>query len=491
MTNNSETVYSSNGEFGSWKADIDKMNELWDGNSRMTSVEDAFSLSVFLSEKEHMEVPTHLFGDVLTIIPYDDGDNAKSSNGNSIGRGDIEISKYYKVGEIGFAIKHHRPNHRSLSPEMLEGDAKEDLKLQDTHIELVVGVEREGSPGVITLNNPQDYQNGRFGEPDYPMIFVKPVYPEYLPEEKHESFQNNIRTMMVGFNAVSNFPRNYNGGDPLAVYSPEKLQTHVKQMILAIAGDSNESSVAREWFNKEEHMIYCAELAYVSASAGLLFPLNKSTCVPLVGNIVWDKFVKCIEAHNAGEDTPFVALNRNKLSRLIKLELAPVDLCPIVQYAHEDNQHEESQKLAFVPMTMADIVRYALATYIPREELGESVAPMQAKVLEKMKPGLIEAMAMDNLPLDDPRRVAVDALFSKIINVIGKEYDSYETFEVALSPHMENARQMTGPRPGCEKGKGFFVPPSLFHVITQGEHQGGLLGLEYIGHGLHFSLVYQ
>ena len=34
-----------------------------------------------------------------------------------------------------------------------------------------------------------------------------------------------------------------------------------------------------------------------------------------------------------------------------------------------------------------------------------------------------------------------------------------------------------------------FVPPALIHFVAKGHCSGGLLGVEYVGHGLHFSLV--
>ena len=54
---------------------------------------------------------------------------------------------------------------------------------------------------------------------------------------------------------------------------------------------------------------------------------------------------------------------------------------------------------------------------------------------------------------------------------------------------MVEARQLTGPRDAS--GAGLFVPPSLLHVIAQGKHAGGLLRLQYVGHGLHVSMVYE
>ncbi len=107
-------------------------------------------------------------------------------------------------------------------------------------------------------------------------------------------------------------------------------------------------------------------------------------------------------------------------------------------------------------------------------------------MLAQVKPALIEAMGLDAIPANDPRRQAVDGLFGRITDVVGKQHASYADFQTALEPLLEEARQLTGPR---GDGNGLFTPPSMFHVIAQGKNPGGLIGLEYVGHGPHYSVV--
>ena len=474
-----------------WYVDIEKLNRLWPGDRTIRKVEDAFTVRVILGDKYSIEVPTHLFGDKTVIIPYADEDNIIDASGNPIERGDSEIAKYYLPGEIGYAIKHHRPAHRILAPENASPEINEDIKLQDTHIEMVIGVERDSQPGAVTLNSPQDYQNGRFGDPNYPMIFIKPDYPDYLTGDLQKAFNDNIRSMMLAFNAVSDFPGNYNGGDPLGVWNIEKVTEHCKKMVLAIAGDESVSSEALAWFQRPENLIYCAELAHVASSAGLFLPLNDETFVPLVGEMTWKRFIDICRDHNNGMKTPFVDLNRNKLAALVKFQIAPESLRPVFKYAPDGEQTTEARKLAFKPMTMADILEQAIRSYFPREDIGEELAPIQAIILETMRPGLIKMLGMDTLPENDPRRQTVEELYSAIVDVTGRQYHDYSAFRKALEPHLEAARMITGPRPGTQTGEGFFVPPSLLHLVAQKKYGGGILGLNYIGHGLHFSLVHK
>lgn len=482
-----------------YETDFAALNQLFPSDRPITSLEEAFTVRVKLGDFQ-VDAPTHLFGAPVNLIPYGNDDGIDDAAGERVDNVDAYIAEAFPPGQVGFAIKHHRPEFRTLAlgGEGGVGEMKEHFKLQDTHIEIVIGVEDAGVAHAITVNNPQTYESGRFGNAHYPMVFVRPKFPSYLSQEQARLFNDNIRTMAVAFNTVSNFPGDYNGGDPLGARSPEQVMLHASMMVRAVAGD--ESAV--EWFKKPENLIYCAELAHVSSSAGLLAPLNAATFVPLVGQETWDKFVAAVKLHNENPaESAFAAHNGNKRVATVKLALAPEELKPAVAYAPADIAAAEATKLAFKPMTMADIVEHFLRTHIPRElgftdpqsgqhVSGEKLAPMQGAILEKMKPGLVEAMALDKLPPgpeSDAIKAAVDDLFGKLVKVVGTSYPDYATFRANLEPLMQAARKMTGPR--ADNGVGLFVPPSLLHVVAQGKNPGGLLGLEYVGHGLHFSVL--
>jgi len=464
-----------------YKADLQVLNDIWPDGPEMETVEDAYKVSVDLGEVQ-FDAPTHLFGKPVNVIPYSDEDGTVDAAGVTWERRDAAIAEVFPPGSIGFSVKNHRAENRTMSPADIQSDIKEQVKLQDTHIQIVVGVERDGEAGAITLNNPQNYQGGLFGDKVYSMFFVAPKYPEYLGEVEQIRFNDNIRTMTLAFNAVSDFPGDYNGGDPLAAHNPQKLQDHVRQMVLAIGGDQE----ARAWFEDPANQVYCAELAFIGASAGMHFPLNDATMVPLVGEEAWDAFKAEIEKHQAGEPSAFTELNDNDKAELVAAVLAPEDLRPAWEYAPD--AMAESAKLAFQPMTMADIIQQFLRTHVPREKLGEQFAPVQGQLLQAMKPGLLENMAMDQMQAEDPRRQAIDQLFNALVDVVSTPYEEYAAFQQALAPLMQQARQVTGPRD--DSGTGYFVPPSLFHVVAQGKHPGGLLGLDYVGHGIHISATY-
>lgn len=465
-----------------YSANMDAYNGIY--NKQFKNLEDAYTVKVTAGDKV-IPAPTHLFGEAVNVIPYSNRDGDPSAEGEVFERGDQEIAKVYKKGQLGIAVKHHRSEHPALDFNTAQADSmKEDFKLQDTHIEIVVGVERDGKPGAITINNPQGYEDGLFGDEHYAMVFLRPVYPSYLNAEQVSQFETNIRTMLVGFNTVTNFPGDYNGGDPLAARTPAKVREHVKQMILSIAGTDAEQQAAKAYFADKDNLVYCAELAHLSFSAGLIAPLNDATMVPLVGENAWKGFKEQIAKHNAGENSKFIERNQNKRIKYIRdLAVAPSGLKPAASYGGAG----EAEKLAFQPMTMADIVAQFLRNYLPREILGEGLAPLQAQVLQKMKPGLYEQMGLDQLPAGSDQRKAVDLVFDELVAVVGKSYANYAEFQTKLEAPMAKARAMVGPR--GDTGVGLFVPPSLYHVIAQGKHQGGLLKLQYEGHGVHVKAV--
>jgi hypothetical protein len=107
-------------------------------------------------------------------------------------------------------------------------------------------------------------------------------------------------------------------------------------------------------------------------------------------------------------------------------------------------------------------------------------------MLAKMKPGLFEMLGMDRLAQDDPRLGPLNAFYDQLVQVVGTPFEDYDTFRQNLAPLMDQARQITSSRPD---GPGLFVPPSLFHTVALGKHGGGLLGMQYVGHGVHWNHV--
>lgn len=462
-----------------YRVDLERAREVWPEGPAIARSEDLFGLQVEVGDESHW-IGTHLFGEPPRIIPYHDDDGVVNAAGNPVARGDQVLARYFPPGAIGFAIRHHRPRYR----ELVAGDTpspavKDEIRLRDTHLEVLVGVLRDSQPGVITLNSPQAYENGRFGGADYPMIFVEPVFPDFLTPAQVQAFRDNIRTYLLAFNAVLRFPVRYLGGDPLSARSPDDVRNNADMAVRAIAGDVE----AQQFFARTENRLYCSEMAHLASSAGLLVPLNARTLVPLVGEDAWRRFVGQVEAHDQALPSTFTELNRNPFAQLVEAALAPEDLEPVPAYS--PRKLEDSEQLAFRPMTMADLVEQFVRVFLPRERLGEKTAPAQAQLLRLVKPGVLEAMALDRLSAEDPRRSAVSALYDRIVAAVGMPDLDYQSFRTRLQPLLEEARWLVVDA----SGEGLYVPPSLLHLAAQGQWSGGLLRVRYVGHGMHYSLV--
>ena len=272
-------------ELSDYEMNFEAANAIWPDAVPIAKPADAYTALVKVGDQT-IPAPTHLFGDVINIIPYSDQDGGNDATGAPFAFGDQEVAKVFKPGELGICLKMHRPEKRSIDLNNADPSSmKEDFKLQDTHIEIIVGVEaaEHGHPGAITLNNPQSYENGRFGTPTYSLIFLRPEYPAYAGARVPD-YEANARLALVGFNASTNFPGDYNGGDPLGPRNPDMVRTYVDNMVKAIGGDA----AAQDWFAQDVNNIYCAELAFLSLSAGIIQPLNAATMVPRVGQEAWD-----------------------------------------------------------------------------------------------------------------------------------------------------------------------------------------------------------
>jgi hypothetical protein len=111
------------------------------------SFEDSQTVKVKAGEIT-VPAPTHLFGAEVNIVAYSNDDGVKAADGTLFERGDSEIAKVFKRGQVGIAVKNHRAKLDVLDLSSTDPTAmKEHFKLQDTHIGIVVGVERDGQPG--------------------------------------------------------------------------------------------------------------------------------------------------------------------------------------------------------------------------------------------------------------------------------------------------------------------------------------------------------
>lgn len=458
------------------------VNALWNrGANPATKVEDLFTTLVPNRDGgPPTPMATHYKeGEPITVIAYD----------NALGPKQDDITRFLEPGEVMIAVKHHKPEHPVLG-----GAGKEEVKLDSTHIELAVGVTVDNpdgtkSKGAITLNNPQTYEGGLFGSADYPMIFLKLKFPPGLNAADKKAYMDNFRTWLTIANTFTNFPGEYNGGDPLGTRSPAQIKEIGDQLIKALTGTPEEQAAAKAWLADSDHKVYCAELAHVAMNLGITVPLNKAT--------LGDKFDA---VKSAIESKEFLSQNGNKYAKMVDLTMAPESLRSVheklgIETSEPSATEPFGKGLAFRPQTLTTIVEEFIASMATRD-IGRELTPAevaqvsakQAALFKGARAGIAEITGLDQMPPNDPKRLGLEALLNGIETVLGTPFPTYAQFRAALDPLVAQAAQVTGPRPN---GTGAFMPPSAFllHALGKADNSGAVMGLEVVGHGLHKSLL--
>lgn len=382
----------------------------------------------------------------IKLVPYND----------TLGPAQTELKKLFAKGEIGIAIKHHSPHPDSDMPEQ--------IKLQCTHIQIIVGV----TDGVITINNPQNYQNGLFGDPSYPSIFIKPKFPEHFSLEQVNAYITNIRTWLTIANTFTEFPGNYNGSDPLTCINKDK----VIQMGNALLGalQNNASDIA--WLQHPDQQVYCAELALLSLNLGLHFPLNKKH--------LGQQFEK-IKSHILSKT--FLNNNGNVYAKLVDVAMASEELLSVDDLI-TTNPENKFHDLAVTPFSVADMIEQFIQRVIPRQELGETEgAKYQSIVFEKIKPTLKDFLEIEGSTAEQE----FDTAINEVSKIVGTAHSSYSDFRNALLPVFRKLDKIS-----MTYGL-TYIPPHCFLVratdcITK-QKQTGLIGWSYVGHGIHSSIL--
>ena len=449
-----------------YTVDMEKARQLW--RADYAKLSDLFSSKIMLPDGKVIFTPTHMMGQAeadVKLIAYNDRDEIFQK----------DITRFVQPDEIAISIKHHSP-----SP---SDDGKEKIKLQCTHIQIAVGVMAEGKPGVLSVNNPQDYQAGLFGAPNYPMIFIRPIFPSGLSDSQITDYINNIRTWLVIANTFTHFPGDYNGGDPLGTRNVEQVKQLGDNLLDALLGKRE----ALDWLASPLNRVYCAELAHVSLNLGLHYPLNSRFADP-------QRFEKIKEKIDS---KTFVEQNDNSYIHFVSLCTAPEDLEPITEAADiadaEPVPHYSrwfDRNLGVKPFNVPNMLEKYLQFSIPRDELGEEVAAVQAAVLKECQPAVFTALGLKNLPDSDKKKIFAATLYEDIVKCVGTRHESYDSFREAISPLLDKAAEIASPR---DDGFGAFIPPHCFLVRAAESIKGrtdiGLLKWQYMGHGLHESIL--
>lgn len=292
---------------------------------------------------------------------------------------------------------------------------------------------------------------------------------------------DNITAWMAIANTFSVFPRGaFNGKDPLLTTDLEKIIIMGEQLLKALMGEK----AAFAWLRRPENRVYCGELIHLGLNLGIYYPLTPT-------HLGEEKYA-VLKRRLA--DPGVWRNNRNPYIRQMKLSLPPDGLKPLEQVCDFSREHISPQpyfdpRLAIQPFTLADMLEVFVRMTVPREELGEKVAGLQVEQLEKIKSEFFKATGKEDMSAEDWHRRQIDEFYQKLIAVVGKEYSNYQEFAGRLEPFVRAARHF----PEQFGTLNAFMPPHCFLVRAreslQGKPRQGVLGWQYLGHGLHRTLL--
>lgn len=382
----------------------------------------------------------------VKVIVYDDSDEMNQS----------KLIEAMGNRRVLVSVKHHAME--------ADSDSKEKIKLQCSHAQLVVSSEGK----VCTYNNPQNYQGGMFGSPKYPMIFMTPVFPADVSKEDVCEYEKNIILWATLLNSFSEFPGDYNGGDPLSAKSKDEAIEYGNHVLKALMGDE----VSIQWIKKPFNHLYCAELVYLSLTLGVIFPLNRSN----LSQGVYDNLLKQLSTND------FLSENKNPYIKNIKLEL-PRDGLIALKDDHAEGDTYFDSSLAVRPMLFSDMITCFIKYNINRGKLGETSGRYQLELLQSIRP-------MINSMMPGILNTEVNALIDDLEIVLKTEHQSYQEFKSKLTPILG---AINGAVAKVSSASNIFVPPHTFLVrALEYEREGrikGILGMKYLGHGHHKSLI--
>jgi hypothetical protein len=338
------------------------------------------------------------------------------------------------------SIKHHAFNPcDSLT---------ETLKFQCTHAQAVI---KNGKDFVFTINNPQDYESGRFGKSNYPMIFVRPVLTDRISTELKKDYYQNIKNWLLLLNTYTEFPSDYNGGDPLNGSYIKDIKRFGDLILGKILIGTSE-------FDAElsKHPVYCAELIYLALNLGLYYPLNREEFLDIednLGDILNDN------------DNPFI----DKFPFLLCENLEPIN--KVLGFDIIDNELF-SDNLAIRPLTSGEMLTNFFKESINSTDLYKLSSIKRTEficsILNKFNNSTIEF----NIEAQEQ---------DMLLNVIAKEYESLESFNMSLFRILNLVES--------KMNKNKFIPPHTFIQRIQNNSANNIMNFEYVGHGLHDSFL--
>jgi hypothetical protein len=360
------------------------------------------------------------------------------------------------------------------------------IKNEGHHSGAVVPARRKNAAGTLidsfaTFNEPDGYHNGMYGSSGYVAVAQRLVFPEFVTQQQARGYTDSIICWMATINPFVNFPPDYNGGDPTHISDRPRLQTFLRNVLLASLGDQQ----AIAFFNDVQNMTYCAEFMFVSLNTPL-YPFNKRGLMALLQDEQKvEKVLALRDKQNNRQANTLSQKTGNPEFRAfnVPMPVVPEDLPPLDELIKQHGEAIDANSIPFPPFKISQVIRRAFRTLLPRQQFHNDakLVEAQARLFRFMEPALLQQLGLEQLPANDPKVVGVREFVKLASQQLEQQFDSYAEFDTMVDGLMAKADEMlvgAGDRVN-------FVPPRIYVDLGQQDDDDNMPK----GWGFHLETV--
>jgi len=452
--------------------DLQKFNQLvgdWAGNP----VEDLtrlFIKQVILDDQTTVDSETIK---VPGFIGITDALEVQNVNGQTVS-GHEDIAKFLERDGLYICTYQWHKERYGVSLDLRQPLEKEIfteafIKNEGHHSGAVVPAQRKDQTDKLiqsyaTYNEPDSYHGGLYGSDGYVAVAQRLVFPEFVTPQQARGYTDSIVCWMGLLNPFTQFPSNYNGGDPTRVSNRATLTEILRNGLLAALGDAG----AIAFFKDPANLTYCAEFMFVSLNTPT-YPFNQRGLAKLLnGDEAKAAQVLALrDQHNAGQSTVLSRQTGNPEFKKfhIQMPVVPEDLLPLDELLAANGQPVDPDTIPVPPFKVSQLIRRAFRVLLKPEEVNndQKLAEARAKLFKSMEPAIVQQLGLESLPSDAPEMVAVRQFLNVVSQTLAQPASSREEFDQQINRLLVKADEMlvgAGDR-------AYFVPPRFYVDLGQ------------------------
>jgi len=343
------------------------------------------------------------------------------------------------------------------------------IKNEGHHSGAVVPAQRKDQNGNLiqsyaTYNEPDSYHGGMYGRDGYVAVAQRLVFPEFVTPKQARGYTDSIVCWMGLLNPFTQFPSNYNGGDPTRVSNRAALTEILRNGLLAALGDAG----AIAFFKNPANLTYCAEFVFVALNTPV-YPFNKRGLAKLLNGdeAKAAQILELRDQHNRGQSTVLSRQTGNPEFRKfhIQMPVVPEDLPPLDELLAANGQTVNSDTIPVPPFKVSQLIRRAFRVLLKPEEVNndQKLAEARTKLFKSMEPAIIQQLGLESLPPSAPELVAVRQFLDVVSQTLAQPASSREEFDQQINGLLAKADEMlvgAGDR-------AYFVPPRFYVDLGQ------------------------